>query len=227
MPTFIDETGNRFGLLTAVKYVSDGPRKKWECICDCGNVVLIDGSRLRGGRVASCGCAANGAGIDPRKAIRTNMSNTRLYSIWKTMLARCANRNSKSYKWYGAVGVWVCDEWKSFVAFENWAKNNGYKDNLTIDRIDVTGPYSPGNCKWVTMRDQSLNKRTSVKITFNGETLTASQWAERLGCSRYTLYSRKSRGWTDEEIIGTGTDKRYRIHGKVWDRDKKNQTNKR
>ena len=226
MPEFIDETGNRYGLLTALRYVPGGSKKKWECICDCGNVVLVDGSRLRNGKVASCGCAAHGAGVDTRTRIVTNKSNTRLYRIWHSMTNRCRNRNNWSYKWYGGKGVTVCQEWKSFVAFEKWALNNGYDETLTIERIDVSKGYSPDNCRWATWREQTINKRSSNRITYNGETMTVAEWADRLGCSRYTLYGRKARGWTDEETIGTGTDKRYRIHGKVLNRDEKTKTYK-
>ena len=98
-----------------------------------------------------------------------NKSSTRLYSIWKHMKQRCYNPNKDSYINYGARGIIVCGEWKtSFTAFEKWAIQNGYKENLTIDRIDVTGNYEPSNCRWATALVQQANTRQLHKHNKSG-----------------------------------------------------------
>lgn len=87
------------------------------------------------------------------------MSGTRLHRIWTEMKTRCLNQNDCHYKWYGARGISVCDEWLDFVPFSEWALSNGYKDDLTIDRIDNDGNYEPSNCRWITQSEQCKNHR--------------------------------------------------------------------
>ena len=118
-------------------------------------------------------------------------SNTRLYYIYKHILARCFNKNDKRYRNYGGRGITICEEWKKdFMNFYNWALNNGYKDNLTIDRIDVNGNYEPLNCKWSTIAEQNNNTTRTICITHNGETHTISQWAKKIGIS-YGTFARR------------------------------------
>lgn len=104
---------------------------------------------------------------------------TRLYHTWENMKKRCYNKNNNHYKWYGARGIAVCDEWKDdFQAFYDWSKNNGYNNNLTIDRIDNNGNYEPNNCRWVDMKQQQRNRRSNKNITINGETHCLVEWCE-------------------------------------------------
>lgn len=89
---------------------------------------------------------------------------TRLYRIWAAMKQRCYNPKRTRFEYYGGRGITVCSEWKnSFKAFENWALTNGYRDNLSIDRIDVNGNYEPSNCRWATNSEQSKNRRPLKK----------------------------------------------------------------
>jgi hypothetical protein len=109
------------------------------------------------------------------------MTNTRPYYIWSSMRERCFNPNSQAYSNYGGRGITVCQEWKDdFMSFYNWAINNGYTDELSIDRIDVNGNYCPENCRWITMYEQQNNKRTSVMITYNGKTQNLKMWCDEL-----------------------------------------------
>lgn len=89
---------------------------------------------------------------------RHGMSRTRLYRIWIDMRSRCESKNNRFYYRYGGRGISVCEQWNKFSVFHEWAINNGYSDDLTIDRIDNDGDYCPENCKWSTQHEQSMNK---------------------------------------------------------------------
>lgn len=122
---------------------------------------------------------------------KQNPRKTRLYSIYRGMKDRCQRKTNDNYNRYGGRGIKVCEEWLSdFMAFYNWAINNGYKDNLTIDRINSNGNYEPSNCRWQTYKEQANNTRKNNFITFNNETHSLSQWAEILGMKRSTLTTR-------------------------------------
>ena len=111
---------------------------------------------------------------------RHGMWGTSIYARWKHIKARCYNSNGKQYKDYGGRGIRVCDEWlENFEPFYEWAINNGYREDLTIDRIDVNGDYEPSNCRWVTAKAQQNNKRSNHFITYNNETHTLTEWAEK------------------------------------------------
>ena len=127
---------------------------------------------------------------------------TRLYRTYASMKRRCYNKNVKDYKNYGGRGVRVCDEWtQDFMNFYNWAINNGYNDNLTIDRINVNGNYEPNNCRWITMKQQENNRRNNVNLTYNGITKTITQWGQSLNIPRSTIFNRYYNGWTTEDIL--------------------------
>ena len=123
------------------------------------------------------------------------------------MKQRCYNKNSKSYKNYGGRGIKICDEWLSkengFLNFYNWAINNGYNSNLSIDRIDNNGNYEPSNCRWVNNLIQSNNRRNNRKLTFNGDTLNISEWAKKYNLTISTINHRLDRGWSVEKTLTT------------------------
>lgn len=94
-------------------------------------------------------------------------TGTRLHRIWKSMKGRCYLKSWKPYKWYGARGIEVCEDWKnSYLKFREWAIHEGYQDTLELERIDVNGNYEPSNCKWVTHHEQSLNRRDTLYLKF-------------------------------------------------------------
>ena len=145
-----DITGNVYGKLTAIKLIETGRLgAKWLCSCECGEKTTAWAYKLKAGRKKSCGCLwikngkyTNGKGWGPR-----------LVSTWQSLKQRCGNPNNKDYRYYGARGVTVCEEWQSFRGFEAWALNNGYREGLTIDRIDGNGDYNPDNCQWISQKE--------------------------------------------------------------------------
>ena len=130
------------------------------------------------------------------------LAHTRIYNIWRGMKTRCYTPSAGSYSRYGAKGVRVCDEWfESFEAFYSWAINNGYKDDLTIDRIDNTKGYSPNNCRWVSPKEQSLNRRNVRMITYKGKTQCIAAWAKEKGIDKTVLLHRINAGIPLEEAL--------------------------
>ena len=106
------------------------------------------------------------------------------------MKYRCSNPSRREYRIYGGRGIKVCDEWKEFESFMRWAVNNGYSEELTLDRIDNDGNYTPSNCRWASRRTQALNKSTNRYITHNGQTKTITQWATENNIPYYVLKKR-------------------------------------
>ncbi len=127
---------------------------------------------------------------------------TRLYSIWTDMKRRCTKENRQEYKWYGARGIAVCGKWQDFDMFAEWALNNGYAKNLTIDRRDNNGDYEPDNCRWVTIKVQERNRRNSKYVLFQGRMRCLSELAEDAGLKSSTVLSRIVRsGWSVEDAL--------------------------
>ena len=129
-------------------------------------------------------------------------SKTRLFHIWQDMRKRCYNKNASNYERYGGRGITVCDEWKEkYEPFRDWAKENGYKETLSLDRIDNDGPYSPENCKWSTEKEQANNRRSTHFLTHNGETHSIKEWSKITGIARSTIGNRIKAGCTPEEAL--------------------------
>ena len=133
------------------------------------------------------------------------MTGHPLYKSWKRIKNRCYNKNSDDYKDYGGRGIVMCDEWKDdFVEFMYWALKHGWRQDLTIERKDVNGNYSPNNCTWIPMKEQAKNKRNVRLITYKEETHNLAEWARIIGMSRHTLASRlTSKNYTLEEAFET------------------------
>lgn len=192
----IDLTGQKFGRLTVKKYVYTEKNKAyWLCECDCGNIKILPTQSLRSHRTQSCGCF--------RKELQSThgLSNSILYRRWHGMKQRCENIKDKAYKYYGSRGIKVCEEWQDFNNFYNWSLNNGYKKDLTLDRINVNGNYEPNNCRWTNWNIQMNNTRFNHLLEYNNEIYTISQWAKILGLNYSTLNNRIKRGWTIERAF--------------------------
>ena len=201
-----DMLGLRFGRLTVIEEAeprikSDGIHViRWRCLCDCGNHVIVDGSLLRSGNTKSCGCLQREAAS--LSATTHGQSKTRLYRIWTGMKNRCNNKRDIDYERYGGRGIFVCKEWMSdFLCFKEWAENSGYHDNLSIDRIDVDGPYSPDNCRRADCTTQNNNRRNTRYLSVDGTCMTMSQWASETGIPYWKIWERINRGWSEEEAV--------------------------
>lgn len=168
----IDITGQRFGRLVVIERAGSNKwgHPTWRCKCDCGNEAVVIGNLLKRGATRSCGCiSAELWAVNHLNQHTTHGgSGSRLYYVWRDVLNRCENKYVKQYKWYGALGVTVCDEWHDFSKFQEWAMSSGYDPNAlrgqcTLDRINPYGNYEPDNCRWVSMAVQSKNKRANYK----------------------------------------------------------------
>lgn len=187
--TKVNIVGQRFERLVVISETDERTKcgeVKYLCKCDCGNTKVIIGTSLRNGNTRSCGCLISEGTSERAKT--HGMSKTRIYKIWAGMHDRCYNPNRKEYESYGGRGIQVCDEWKdNFQAFYDWSMENGYSDDLSIDRENNEGNYEPSNCRWTTRKVQSDNTRQTVHITVNGDTKNIGEWAETIGVARSTI----------------------------------------
>lgn len=191
--------GDRYGKRTIIGW--DEEKHRWIARCDCGQIDRVESS-ISQGRLQMCKACS----VDVlRKRFFTNgLTHSRIYNVWRNIKRRCNDKRSISYKHYGARGISVCNEWKnSFVKFYDWAMANGYKQGLTIDRIDSNKDYCPENCRWVDFLTQQNNKNDNKKLTFNGTTKTMSEWARLLGIKYVTLKTRIRNGWSVEKALTT------------------------
>lgn len=131
------------------------------------------------------------------------MSGTRPYRNWAAMRNRCNNPHDEGYKNYGGRGIKVCPEWQTFESFWNWALFNGYKDGLTIERIDVNGDYCPENCTWIEKQYQPRNTRRNIFVEYNGETKCLKDWCRELSLPYDNIHDRISKGWSANEAFQT------------------------
>ncbi len=201
MGKLIDLTGQRFGRLTAVEYAGQGKTNGylWKCKCDCGNETIVYGYALKSGNTKSCGCLWKE--VTRAKSTTHGMKHTKLYNVWCGIKKRCYYEKNANYKDYGARGICVCDEWQKFEPFMEWALANGYKEELTIDRIDTNGNYCPENCRWVDRYTQANNKTNNKYLTFNGETHTFAEWSRITSIPYETLRWRTIRGWSSQRAL--------------------------
>lgn len=188
----------------------DGKNTTFICKCECGVERAVRRNCLVNGLSKSCGCQrsknySNTLHEKYKNKAKTGEGRTRLHVIWDGMKKRCNCITDKHYVWYGERGIRVCKEWSdSFQSFKRWALENGYQDDLTIDRIDNDGDYEPNNCRWISQAEQCRNKRNNILLTLNGETMCIAEWAKKLGINSETIRNRKNNlGWSDEKTLTT------------------------
>ncbi len=150
-----DLAGKIFGLLTVIQRDGSNAHGQalWLCRCECGKETHVTTTKLNSGATKSCGCLGLKHATEAK--IKHGQSGTPLYRVFKTMHNRCERKSTKEFRWYGAKGVRLCDDWKEFQPFYDWAMSNGYRHGLTIDRINPDGDYEPSNCRWITRQENS------------------------------------------------------------------------
>jgi len=193
-----DLRGQIFGRWKVIKPIFGITKNiHWECRCECGEKGLVKTQALRSGDSRSCGCLHREIII---KLFTTHgMTGSKEHDAWLNMKNRCYNKKHPNYDRYGARGIRICKRWEKF---ENFLADMGKcPDGLTIERINNGGNYSPSNCKWATVQEQSNNKRTNVFLELHGRRMTKMEWARELGMKFTTLSGRLSRGWTVEDAL--------------------------
>lgn len=200
MTRMIDISGMIFCRWTVLR--EDGRDKRgevlWRCRCKCGNESRITSSSLRSGNSRSCGCILKDH--PPKKT--HGASNTKLYQVWKGMIRRCENKNTRHYNDYGGRGISVCERWRH--SFENFINDMGPRpEGYSIERKDNNGNYEPLNCIWASSKDQNNNTRNNRVIIIGGEQKTMTQWSTIYGISASTIWKRIKLGWSDEDSVLT------------------------
>jgi hypothetical protein len=197
------EIGAKYYRFTVIDFA---PRTKtghaaWVCKCECGNIRQYRKSELLSGRCRSCGCTRY---TDRTDTLTTHGgTGTAEYSAWLAMRQRCFYPKSAHFARYGGRGITVCARWKD--SFENFLADMGKKPSPqhSLDRVDNAGNYEPQNCRWATKKEQSCNTSANVFLTHNGETLTISQWTEKLGFNQNVIAYRLKHGWSVEKALDT------------------------
>jgi len=194
--------GKRFNRLTVLEEVDRiSTNRRFLCICDCGNKVVVYRNCLTSGNTKSCGCFQKEVAI--KKLTTHGMSGHKLRGVWRQMIKRCVDKSARHYHHYGGRGITVCDEWAaSYEAFVSWAIASGWGDGLEIDRIDNDSGYSPLNCRFVTRQVNASNTRRNRIVVINGESMTLTDAARRLDINPGTVFSRIVRGKTPEQALG-------------------------
>jgi len=209
-----DLTGLRFGRLTVLRRGSNTqdrpPKPKWICVCECNpsREIEVRAILLKGNRTRSCGCLARD--LTRKRSTTHGKTKSPEWETWRRMKARCYNKRSDSYPWYGQRGIRVCERWlSSFTAF---LSDMGSKPGpeFSIERKRVNEDYGPDNCIWATIDVQSSNKRSNRKLRVGDKEQTAAQWARDLRISQTTVNDRLGRGWSIEEAVTTAKGKRTR-----------------
>lgn len=200
--------GQRFGkwvaISPAVVMRSGRKRHYWLCRCDCGVEREIDPTSLIKGGTSQCRTCGNRQKAQAKPRLVHGLSDTRIHRIWMLMRRRCEKLECPNFPNYGGRGISVCSEWQDFETFHRWAVMNGYADNLTLDRRDNNGPYSPGNCRWITRTAQNRNRRNNKRYPWRGQMLMLSEISEIEGVPYQMLRQRvQRRNWPINKAVKT------------------------
>jgi len=183
-------------MLTIIREIGQIKNKRhFLCKCECGRNKEIALIRLTTGKTKSCGC------IKKFNSITHGMCHHPLYNVWNAMKQRCSNPNQRAYIRYGARGIKVCVEWLSFETFKDWALTNGYKEGLTIERIDNDGDYKSTNCEFVSKIRQANNRTNNHFINYQGKRMTLSDWGRQIDINPLAILKRLNRGWNIEKAL--------------------------
>lgn len=206
---FHDLTGKRFGRFVVISYAGmirtpgDGARHYWWCVCDCGGSSRVRHYSLVSGRTQSCGCISSEAAI--KRNWKHGQTDTPEYWIWCGMIKRCTYAKDNAYRFYGALGIKVAEEWRGPEGFVAFLRHVGPRPSPqhSIDRFpNQKGNYEPGNVRWATMKEQQRNRKSNRMITLHGKTKSLIEWIESGGTvSRGTFYKRVRNGLSVERAL--------------------------
>lgn len=204
-PLLVDRVGFRKGrLVVLARSPSRGGRPRWVVRCDCGVEKVMFWQTITGNAV-SCGCYAREKAVAQFQRHGHNKvgRRTREYQAWASAIDRCHNPRATAYPGYGARGIHVCELWRH--SFDAFLADMGPAPTQrhTLDRIDNTKGYEPGNCRWATAREQANNTRANRRLTWMGITATAAQWARALGVRGQSITNRIDCGEPVEEVFAT------------------------
>src|ERR1700723_2449478 len=181
----IDLSGQTFGSLSVVTRSGPAAESRWLCRCVCGKNVVCNTGNLRQKRGTRCGCERRAkAGA---RAKTHGLARSREYRIWAGIMTRCLNQNARSHARYGARGIIVAEEWRSFEAFLS-DMGSAPSPSHSIERKNNDGPYSPENCVWATSEEQALNTSRNHILTYKGRSAPLLLWAEEVGLTQGTLH---------------------------------------
>ncbi len=191
--------GHKWGRWTVISFAGYNKQRQalWLCRCLCGGERVMNSGSVAIQDSQSCGCIT--AEVTAARNRTHGQYGTPEYRAWAGMKVRCYDIRCPQYGDYGGRGIKICARWLGPEGFQNFFNDMGHKPSAehSIDRIDVNGGYEPGNCRWATRKEQRVNQRNPrlKMLTYKGETLTVTEWAERLGISNHTLGARIRRGW--------------------------------
>lgn len=183
--------------------------------CECGNERVYPIKEVRNMRKTACGCRRKKE--FNQWTVKHGLRSHPVYTIWKFMIDRCERKHCGSYKDYGARGISVCPEWHDIITFYNWCISNGWALGLQIDRIDCNGNYEPGNCRFVTCKENQNNRTNNRFLEFNGKRQSVQQWADELGITSGAIRRRlDTYGYSVEKALTEPMKKhtRYKFDGK-------------
>ncbi len=212
MPTTKDLSGKKFNRLLVIKKSKDRIRNMiaWDCVCDCGKKVVSISSSLNGGHIKSCGCLTIEINKNKKSRLTHGMTKTRPYRIWYGIKKRCNSPTPDGHRFYYDRGITYDPKWETFEGFWEDMKD-GYRDDLTIDRINNDGNYCKENCRWSTVKKQANNRRSNHFVYYLGEKLTIADLCEKYNLKYGITFSRIKYGWSIEQIVKI---KRYKKWGK-------------
>ena len=202
MGKFQYPTGYKINRWTIINFHNQHPKigDEWECMCECGEIRVVRGSRLRNGESKSCGCRIG----EILKAANTKHGDwvgnkaTKEYQAWRSMKKRCYQPKNASYERYHGRGIVVCERWLN--NYENFLSDMGRAPaGSSLDRIDNDGCYAPDNCRWATAKEQASNRSNNVKISFMGDEIIQAEFLNRFKIHQPAIRNLMNQGYTRSE----------------------------
>jgi hypothetical protein len=198
----------KYNKLTIIEVIgrTKGYKKIVKCICDCGKECTMILYAIKAGKTKSCGCSR----IGKQNGLKHGLARSPVQTVWATMKQRCYNEKAENYSNYGGRGIAVCDEWRNnFEKFHHWMMANGWSKGLQIDRVDNEKNYCPENCRLVTPKENSFNRRDTIRIEKDGVWYSLKNYCETFNISYTAVIQRVSKKkWSPEDAVTIPIGKR-------------------